>query len=141
MINREESLDIKISEFIKKYYQEYRLFHTFNHPGSAIIHYVVNKILQRINLLDYFNEEFVFNQPELLDNSCFPIYPSIQNQLTLKFNSNSEYILHFKSYCINKVVSKFCEFYSSNHDLVEFNVNLYQQKFSGITNYQVSIYN
>lgn len=140
LINREEGLDIKISGFIKKYYQEYKLFHTFNHPSSAVMHCVVSKILQRINLLDYFNEEIVFNQPEVLDNSCCPIYPSIQNQLKLKFNNNSEYRMKFKSFSLGEVTTKLCEFYSKNYDLVEFNVNLYKNKFSGITNYQVPEY-
>lgn len=139
LINREGSLDIKISEFIKQRHQEYRLFHTFNHPSSAIIYYVVGKVLQKINLLDHFSDELIFNQPEFLNNSCFPIYPSIQKQLQLEFDCDLRYILNFKSFSISEVVTKFCEFYSNNHDLVEFNVNLYQNKFSGITNYQVPI--
>ena len=103
------------------------------------MHYIVSKILQQINLLDSFDEKQVFNQPEVLNNTCFPIYPSIQRQLQLSFASNPKYKLKCKSLFIDEVVKKFCEFYSNNHDLVEYNVNLVQKKFSAFTKYQIPI--
>lgn len=46
---REESVDVKITDYIVSEYNQTRLFHTFNHPTSILLEEYVNRILLQIN--------------------------------------------------------------------------------------------
>ena len=83
---RESQLDIKVSDFIKMNYQDYRLFYTQNHPTDILGMYVVNQILQLLNL-PVLGNPLALNSFDrgVLDKSQIPIYPSVIKHLNLSF--------------------------------------------------------
>ena len=47
---RERDLDIKISTFVQNSFQQHRLFHTNNHPTDALLFWVIDQILERLEI-------------------------------------------------------------------------------------------
>jgi hypothetical protein len=90
--NRELSTDIKVSEFIRKNYRNYYLFHTPNHPSNIMATYVTNQILEILGIAPLSQA----HQSEILGSYQLPIYPSVITALNLKFMTvDSPYKLPF----------------------------------------------
>ena len=114
----ESQLSIKVSSFIKDNYQDYYLFHNHNHPTDILGIYVVNQILNLLNLpgLDY---ELSLKNPQrgVLDSIQVPIYPSVIKHLNLKF-SNETTVYKHQSFCTNhmtfaRYISEYIYLYKS----------------------------
>lgn len=78
---REETIDIKSSDFIEQNYFKERLFHTVNHPSNKLLLFVTNKILERMGL----NPIQEVGMAEYLAGHQMLIYPSVMNHLGLQF--------------------------------------------------------
>lgn len=120
---QEQEIDIKISEFIKSHFNQYRLFHTFDHPSVAIVAFITQSILSLLSLEFNDNSNFFFNQPEMLDDYSFPIYPSLARYLDLKFSSSFQYRFVDKFWNAENMLKAFFEFYDKNEELVDANLN------------------
>jgi hypothetical protein len=118
---RETSLDVKISDLIKQHYQNSRLFHTINHPGSLVISEVAKSILNRLDIpLDQATLS-AFCAQEVLDLLYFPIYPSIARHLKLKFVSDQNYFFH-RFFHPQDAIAQFFAFYEQHPDIVDYNL-------------------
>jgi hypothetical protein len=108
---RELLTDIKVSEFIKKNYQNYYLFHTPNHPSNMIATYVTNQILEILGIAPLSQA----HQSEILGNYQLPIYPSVITALNLKFMTvDSPYKLPFskEKLTFNEYLSEYMKQYT-----------------------------
>lgn len=131
LAKREKSLDIKITPFILNNYQKINLFNTINHPHHSIIGYVVNRILEILELATQYTElELISGQHTIEYNNYFPIYPSVKKILNLEFDSELVYKFQNNNYSIYEAISKLYEFYNSNQDLIEFNLKNKWERFS-----------
>ena len=85
LARRETNLDVKVSQFIRDNYQQHRLFYVHNHPTDILGIYIVNKILNQIDLPQL--EQKMSGNPAsgILDNTQIPIYPSVIKHLQLDF--------------------------------------------------------
>ena len=98
---REQLTDIKIADYIQDNYQTQQLFHTINHPTDLIGFEVANQILRILNM-PLIPEDKKPLRKEVLGGTQVPIYPSVIEQLNLKFVSiNSLY----KSKGLGKMVT------------------------------------
>ncbi|ERT04243.1 nucleotide-diphospho-sugar transferase family protein [Lyngbya aestuarii BL J] len=86
---REEYTDVKISEFIRQNYKNYRLFHTINHPTDMVGREVANQILQILNMPKLSENVLPFHK-EVLGGLQVPIYPSVREKLGLNFITPNE---------------------------------------------------
>ena len=135
LAKRETSLDIKISQFITNNYKIINLFNTINHPNHPIIGYVINRILEILGFSTQYSEsELVSNQHTIEYNNYFPIYPSVQKILNIEFDSKLVYKFQNTTYSVYDAVRKLYNFYDSNQDLVEFNVENKWEQFSRNSN-------
>ena len=100
---RESDLSIKVSSFIRDNYQKYRLFYTHNHPTDLLGIYVVDRILQTLNL-PKLNIETPDPNPKtgILDHAQVPLYPSVIKHLGLNFAKQITFYSH-KSFCTNRL--------------------------------------
>ena len=103
LAKRETTIDIKVSDFIELHYQNYHLFHTQNHPSDLLGSYIVNQILELINLpiLTQNLLEDSFHR-EVLDSFQIPIYPSVIKHLGLKF-ADCNTVYRNSSFSTNKM--------------------------------------
>ncbi|MCC0175431.1 hypothetical protein I4641_00355 [Waterburya agarophytonicola K14] len=127
---REANIDIKISNFLRKYHRNHKLFHTINHPAKVVLNYISNEILNLIGCSAVATESLFNDNEEVLDTTTFPIYPAIARQLNLAFSSKSEYKLKSNLYSLEEGIAKFFEFYEANRSLIQLNINKHQQNFS-----------
>ncbi|HEY9623077.1 MAG TPA: WcbI family polysaccharide biosynthesis putative acetyltransferase [Crinalium sp.] len=120
---READIDIKISDFIKRNYQSFRLFHTINHPGSLVIAAITKAILDMIGIPPNRESLTSFCNSEVLDVLYFPIYPAIAKGLGLSFLSKPDY--YFETFFRpQQAVELFFSFYDQNPDVVAYNLPL-----------------
>jgi tetratricopeptide (TPR) repeat protein len=118
---RESQLDVKVSSFIKKNYQNYYLFHTKNHPSDILGIQVVNQILKLLNLPileeEFYNKDLKYN---ILGSIQVPIYPSVIKHLELKFANNNTVYKHYAySTCkmtFSRYISEYIELYNSTEE-------------------------
>jgi hypothetical protein len=115
---REQLIDIKISDFIEKYYQAQRLFLTFNHPSTSLLKYVAAKILSELDLSDDVSSLPI---PELLDGTVYPILPRTQVSLKLKFSIENGYKIRRQKFTEHQIIEKYFTFYTQNPELVNQN--------------------
>ncbi len=80
---REKKCDVKIVDYIKKYYKQKLLFFDIAHPSNDVLCNIVEQILSLLNI-----------KPNTIDNACFeelskfalPVYPIVVRNLGLKFS-------------------------------------------------------
>ena len=115
LARRESELNIKVSEFIKAQYQHHYLFYTQNHPSDILAVYVVNQILNLINLPELEDALSLENPMKgTLDPVQIPIYPSVIKHLNLAFVDDNTAYKH-DSFCTNKMT--FARYISEYVDL------------------------
>lgn len=90
---REEVLDIKISDFIEKNWKTKRLFFTFNHPTTLLLLTLVKRIMKHSNI-DFHKIPEAYILGELLNNIIPLTYSSI--------NKTTDY--NMSQYCKAKKV-------------------------------------
>jgi Polysaccharide biosynthesis enzyme WcbI len=115
---RESNLDVILSKFIRENFREKLLFHTFNHPSSIVLEYLLNSILDLLNIhRDKGFFELFINHDVLAQNS-FPIYPSVAKYLDLYFTSSSMYRIEKQEFTRREIVESFFKFYDDNRQEV-----------------------
>lgn len=124
--DRETELDITISDFIEQNYQKEKLFHTFNHPGVAVLSYLADRILELLELPVQTHSL----QAEVLDFTAFPIYLSVARLLALDFPISSQYSIKGEILTVKNAVKLFFDFYSDNQELVKLNIIQNQEKYT-----------
>lgn len=85
---REELLDIKISDFIEKYWLDEKIFHVFNHPTNTLLVELVNRLCKFVNL-DNTTSILPEFWPEQLDRVIAPNIPAISKELGFKYKTSS----------------------------------------------------
>lgn len=108
LIRREKSCDIIISDFIKKNYKKYRLFHTLNHPTKKLLQEVSNRVLENLGLKRDVNYD-----DEVLNSVIFPIYNSTYYNLNLIFDSGRNYHMKKETIQVKDGINKFLYFYGT----------------------------
>lgn len=102
---RESTLDVKVSEFIRKNFRDYYLFYSHNHPIDIIGKYVVNQIFKLLDLSALKDPLSISNpKPGVLNSVQIPIYPYVAKNLSLKFVNKNTLYTHraFSTYLRNK---------------------------------------
>lgn len=74
-------IDIKIADFIKNNYQDFYLFHTYNHPTNIILIEITKRILTKLKLPIILNN----NYTEFLGDISLPPCPAVYINLECKF--------------------------------------------------------
>jgi len=80
-------VDIRISDFIRKNYQKQKLFNSQNHPKPALIQYVIDNIVLKLDL--NFGIQAKENKLDILES---PVHPSIYKNLNLKFLNKIDFL-------------------------------------------------
>lgn len=132
LARREASLNIKVSEFIKTHYRQHYLFHTINHPTDILGIYVVNQILQAIDLPKLEDNLFI-DRPHrgVLDKKQIPIYPSTIANLQLSFIDENAVYRH-DSFCTNRMT--FTRYIKEYINLNQSNCQVTENYFNSIEN-------
>lgn len=113
---KEQDIDIVVSEFITKNFTKKRLFFTFNHPANAVLYEVARQLL---NKLAYDDISVPKVDVELLRYDYFPIAPSVRKYLGLEFEDDTEqYRIQGKDIQKEKVVARYLDVYRANRDWV-----------------------
>jgi hypothetical protein len=90
----ENALDIKVSEIILKEYRENKLFHTINHPTRKMLLYVLEYILQKLDI--------EVNLPEQgcdpINQFEFPLQPNVYSILKCNFDNPQVYKIRNSTY-------------------------------------------
>lgn len=82
---REQLVDVKISDYIKEFFTEEQLFYSPNHPCNKILIEYVNRILEKLGYeREVFDDATVWCECETLKGQDLPIYPSVLYHLKLK---------------------------------------------------------
>ncbi len=74
---REQSCDVKISDYIRKHYKEKVLFYGRNHPINEVMFEVTKRILKCLNI----RETRKYNEVEndfTLQSQDVPVYPAVK---------------------------------------------------------------
>ncbi len=125
--NRESNLDIKLTKFILENYRKEKLFHTFNHPNSTLLHYVCKSILKLI--VDVREESFdelpkKLRELEMLGRNRFPTYASVASHLNFEFEVNKNVTIAKKEIPLMDFVKEQRNFLKQNKDLILHNLKL-----------------
>jgi hypothetical protein len=117
------NIDVKITNYIKKYYTAKRLFYTINHPSNDIIFYCANMVLDYLNIYKTDHQgSFLLKSlmsVEFFDATYFSIHPSIYKSLELKFSNPSIYYFNNKAIALVDAVIMFLNFYHKNPHVIE----------------------
>jgi hypothetical protein len=114
LYNREINLDIKISPFIKDRYKQERLFWTFNHPSVSVLLKAAKMILETLYLPDDLPSKW---PKEFLDNTVYPILPSVRASLGLDFSDVSPIRIRDRDFSLTEIIEKYYSFYGEKPDL------------------------
>ena len=79
--DNENSVDIKLYDFIDKNYRTQKLFHTVNHPSNILLQYTYNLLAEKLGV-DAIN---LSGKPEYLGTITSIIYPCVTTHLGLQF--------------------------------------------------------
>ncbi|MFZ5645032.1 MAG: WcbI family polysaccharide biosynthesis putative acetyltransferase [Bacillota bacterium] len=103
---REEDLDVKAADFIRKNYRENRLFYTINHPTYLVTRHVAMGILRKMGLPEW--EISAIVDDPFKGHLHVPYYPSVIKHLQLSFiDKNHRYSLY---YDLDKTLVTFKEY-------------------------------
>jgi hypothetical protein len=118
LISREENLEVRLAEFIQVHFREKRLFHTFNHPSATIVEFLVNSILNLLEIKCEQSFSEIFRNSDILGQSSYPIYPAVAKALNISFQPSTNYRINKKELTQREVVEGFFKFYSDNFESV-----------------------
>ena len=110
--NREiqQTIDIRLSEFIRNNYKKNKLFNQFNHPKREVFQFLAESIFSKINMEDC---KIVSHGESYLDTIIAPIYKSTYNNLSLTFDEDFNVYGRPGNYRLTQreVVCEFFKFY------------------------------
>lgn len=95
---REQVCDIKMLDFIKKYYRKKFLFHSPNHPSHFILKELTDRLLRYLGIEepDY---DMLWWKRQLwnLRGQDIPVYPSVAKQLRLRLPAPADKMTYFNN--------------------------------------------
>lgn len=147
---REESCNIKISDYIEKHYRFRRLFYTFNHPKMCIIDELAHRIAQKVGwsascyhfkkLPDYLQYskklvrqilsdpkiilqgKSIFKEYNIFSELIVPIYSCVSANIDLEINISQ---LNQAKFAKNEnwlqIVKNYFDFYKKEPEIIEIN--------------------
>lgn len=95
---------IKISEYIKKYYNTINLFHTYNHPTPPLYLHVVEQIARILNIK---KKRMNLTHDPLIRLGKSLIYDCVQNVVEFDINENNNDYVIKKYGTINNMVEQY----------------------------------
>jgi len=109
---RQEQLDISISNYIEENFRNKKLFNQFNHPTRKIFEFISNQIIERLSI-----EQIAYDtssQRGYLDAIITPIYRSTYHSLGLRFEEDFEtyWTVDSKQYAQAKIIDQFYRLYN-----------------------------
>lgn len=82
---KEENVDVVISDYIKKFFEKEQLFYSPNHPCNKVLIEYVNRILKKLEYeREELDETMVWCECGMLKGQDLPLYPSVIRFLNLK---------------------------------------------------------
>lgn len=103
MEQRERTVDIKMLDFVRRYYKKRLLFHSPNHPTHFLMKELTRRILLRVGISDvHFDKEYWQSLRWNLRGQDLPIYPSVASYYNIDTN---EMLYYSNAGIINKMLS------------------------------------
>ena len=96
---REQGLEIRISQFIAEHYRHTRLFHVLNHPTAFLLRELAKRVLIYLSIDPILNETVALGA---LDRYQFPVYQSHQQNLRLEFVDGFNYLWAGSQYTVEE---------------------------------------
>lgn len=121
LASRESKLDLKVASFISSNFKTKRLFWTFNHPASPIMLEVAQQTLKALDITDDLPDVLPH---EVLNNTIYPILPSVKSALGLTFENENGIVVRGDKLSIIDAISKYYFLYDKYPDLVKRNINV-----------------
>lgn len=116
---REQELDLTVTDIIERNFQKKKLFHVFNHPSITIISELMSKILNHLGI-----EHEQIKGADTLSRTSYPVYNSIYHHLGFQFDNVHVYKIDNKNYSAEAYIELIIEFVENNEDLIKFNLEL-----------------
>ncbi len=86
---KEKETDVKLSDFIKKNFRKYRLFHTVKHPTNVLLKELFKQLLPLLGLRSKnIDSDPFFSREHLTFETTDIIYPSVAKILNLHFTAS-----------------------------------------------------
>ena len=119
--NREEGLDIKISDYIRANYRNKKLFYSMNHPINSLLYELINQFLTKEGL-EVLKEDETKTFPELLGRTDLYLYHSIAKYLNIE--STNTVKIDNKKMELKDMISKYYNAYYKQNELLKYNMDL-----------------
>ena len=105
---RNNNVDIVISDYIHQNYKKIKLFHTHNHPSGNLLYFIASKVISKIKLDPNFDNLSLDPFSEL----AFPTYNSTYINLSLEFQDIPSPIISSESISRLTIVNEYYKYYS-----------------------------
>ena len=125
LIEREKSIDVKISDFIIENWQKQRLFFDPNHCANFLILYEANQILHLLGLPSL-NPAILTGCPEYLSIARPFVYPNVRKHFALSF-AEEPIQYNNRTFTLDGAVRKYFDYYSTHPERVRFNTDFYSK--------------
>ena len=109
---REQEVDIPISGFIREYFRERKLFHTFNHPSNEMLAYVIGKLAEALEI-----PSPGLPGTELLGSSRLYLHPGVRDALALTLADEGIMLLQ-ETVTLREYVSRAYATYAQNREMI-----------------------
>lgn len=118
---RESDLDLRVTQFVTDNFKTKRLFWTFNHPSSSVIAEIARQVLERLEIK---NDLPNIMPDKLLNNTIYPILPSVRHSLKLHFERESSIVVRGNRLSEFNMINEYYSIYRKYPELVEKNMNI-----------------
>ncbi|WP_372815741.1 WcbI family polysaccharide biosynthesis putative acetyltransferase [Psychrobacter sp.] len=118
---RESDLDLKVAQFVTDNFRTERLFWTFNHPSSSVIAEIARQVLERLEIK---NDLPNIMPDKLLNNTIYPILPSVEYSLKLNFQRENSIVVRGNRLSEFNMINEYYSIYRKYPELVEKNMNI-----------------
>jgi hypothetical protein len=120
---REQPLEIQILPWLRRHWQQQRLFWTPNHPSRALLAAIAQQLLFKLGCDPSRQSRLAQIQTALLDEplgeSSFPIHPATYANLGLRFPNPEVVISHHRPQTLTAMVEGFYCYYAQHPEVLE----------------------
>jgi hypothetical protein len=117
--SRENSLTVKLSDFIEREFRNVKLFHSFNHPSKEILEFLFESILKDVGIHVEIKLSSLLKNIDVLAQTSFPIHQSLHNKAGLNFWSDPNYQIANRKYSQEEAIKLYYDFYRKNHNKID----------------------
>ena len=117
---KQQNLDVTVSDLVRRNYQKHLLFNTVNHPSTELLKQVAAKIATKIGI--DFNKQLEI-LPNVLKVFSLFIYPSTYKNLELSFPHQYYYKYNNTKIGVKKNIEQMFALYESNRDEIEYAIS------------------